>query len=84
MTEQQDRGFEPAKQATWQWRFSDTADVVLDRPAPSFASQEAAEAWLTENFAELAEDGVAAVSLFDGESAIYGPMSLGPDDLAGY
>lgn len=83
MTERQDWGFEPAKQATWQWRFSDTADVVLDRYAPSFASQEAAEAWLAENFGELADDGIAAVSLFDGENAVYGPMSLAPENPAG-
>lgn len=83
MTEQPDREFAPAKQATWQWRLSDAADVVLDLPVPSFASREAAEAWLTDNFDELADDGAAAASLFDGENVVYGPMSLAPEGPAG-
>lgn len=64
---------------TWQWRCSDEAGVATDGPDEVFDSQESAEAWLTENFEDLADAGIAAVTLFDGEHVIYGPMSLAPE-----
>jgi hypothetical protein len=72
--------FEPAGEGagSWWWQPADEAGVALDRPMPRFASQRVAEDWLGENFAELAEDGVTAVSLFDGERLVYGPMPLTP------
>ena len=42
----------------------------------SFESQEAAEAWFSETYPELLDEGIAAVSLFDDEQALYGPMAL--------
>ena len=67
------------EQATWRWLYADEAGVVLDEPVVTFGSQQAAEDWLTENFEELADDGVAAVTLVDGERAVYGPMYLTAD-----
>lgn len=71
-------GFEPTEADRWRWRFSDEADVVVDAAAPLFDSQESAEDWLIDNAAGLMEQGVAAVALFDGEGAVYGPMPLAP------
>jgi hypothetical protein len=64
---------------TWRWLFADAAGVVIDGPEVVFTSQEAAEDWLREQFTELADDGVATVSLVDGEHAVYGPMYLAPE-----
>ena len=41
-----------------------------------FASQADAESWVGETWTELADEGVASVTLFEGERAVYGPMSL--------
>ena len=65
---------------SWRWQFSDDADVAVEVLAPLFDSQQSAEEWLTGNFESLQAQGVAAVTLFDGEGAVYGPMSLAPDD----
>jgi hypothetical protein len=58
------------------WRYADEAGVVADGPAVSFESQDAAEAWLSETYPELIDEGIAAVSLFNDEQALYGPMAL--------
>lgn len=65
--------------ATWRWLHADEAGVVRSEPVVTFVSQQAAEDWLTEHFEELADDGVAAVTLMDGERAVYGPMYLTAD-----
>jgi hypothetical protein len=62
------------------WRYQDEAGVVADGPAVTFESQEGAEAWLTESYADLLAAGITAVSLFDDHQAVYGPMPLAPDD----
>ena len=41
-----------------------------------FPTRSDAESWLGEEWAELAEQGVASVTLFEGERRVYGPMSL--------
>ncbi len=62
---------------SWTWRYEDAAGATLDVPdAESFESRSDAESWLGENFGDLAGDGVVAVTLFDGETKVYGPMSL--------
>ena len=40
------------------------------------AAQADAESWVGETWADLAGEGVAAVTLFEGDRAVYGPMSL--------
>jgi hypothetical protein len=58
------------------WRYADEAGVVADGPAVSFESQEDAESWLSESYADLLDDGISAVSLFNDLQAVYGPMAL--------
>jgi len=60
------------------WRYADEAGVVADGPMMEFASQEAAETWLGEVYADLLDEGITAVSLFNDRQAVYGPMSLSP------
>jgi hypothetical protein len=79
----QPAGFEPIEADRWHWTFSDDADVAVDVLAPLFDSQGSAEDWLTQNVDDLVDQGVAAVTLFDGEGAVYGPMSLSPEDTIG-
>ncbi len=58
------------------WRYADEAGVVAEGPAVSFESQEEAESWLSESYAELLDEGISAVSLFNDLQAVYGPMAL--------
>ena len=44
----------------------------------SFPSQSDAESWVGEVWRDLLEDGVDAVTLFEGDREVYGPMSLRP------
>lgn len=44
----------------------------------SFPTQADAEAWLSQEWAVLAEQGVTAVTLQRGPEVVYGPMSLSP------
>jgi len=41
-----------------------------------FPTQAEAESWVGEVWADLAELGVDAVTLYDGDRKVYGPMSL--------
>lgn len=61
---------------SYEWRYADEAGVTADGPDIAFESQESAEQWLSENHQQLSDEGVSAVSLFDGTSIIYGPMPL--------
>lgn len=67
---------------TWRWRLeSATGDeVAVDDTWDDqvFPSQSDAESWVGEVWADLAERGVEAVTLFDGDRLVYGPMSLKP------
>ena len=65
--------------STWRWLFADEAGIALTEPVVAFDSQQTAEDWLRTHFEELADDGVMAVTLVDGEHAVYGPMYLTPD-----
>ncbi len=64
----------------WLWRLEDAdgAEVTVpDEYADQrFASQGDAESWVGEVWAELAEHGVEAVTLFEHDREVYGPMSL--------
>lgn len=62
---------------TWAWRYEDETGDAVDAPeSEDFESRSDAESWLGEHFGDLADDGVAAVTLFEGETKVYGPMSL--------
>lgn len=65
----------------WTWRFLGEDGEALDaQPSPDFPAQADAESWLGEEWPELAEVGVSAVTLLEGDREVYGPMSLKPAD----
>ena len=47
-----------------------------DLAGQRFASQADAESWVGETWADLAAEGVDAVTLFEHDRQVYGPMSL--------
>jgi hypothetical protein len=49
------------------------ADLTLEWP-----DQAAAEGWLTGAYLDLLDAGVTAVSLYEEDRLVYGPMSLEP------
>lgn len=62
----------------WWWQHLDSNGKVLS-PAgerQEFPTRSDAESWVGEFWADLAEEGVAAVTLFEGDREVYGPMSL--------
>ena len=62
----------------WRWvpdRDPDDSSE-LDR---EFPSQGEAESWLGEFYPGLVDSGVRAVSLYEADRLVYGPMSLEPD-----
>ena len=62
---------------SWTWRFEAADGAPLDEPpSPPHTNQSDAESWVGEQWRELAEAGVAQVTLFDGERKVYGPMPL--------
>jgi hypothetical protein len=66
---------------TWTWRYVDAegADVSAPGlPTTGFPTQSDAESWLGEEWRSLVEAGVDAVHLREGDTEIYGPMSLHP------
>jgi hypothetical protein len=69
-----------AAERPWWWRMEDGSGAVVDvadeYADQRFVSQADAESWVGETWAELAGEGVAGVTLFEGDRAVYGPMSL--------
>ncbi len=73
----------PSPAQEWRWRLetaegTEVTDVDSAPSAQSFPSQSDAESWVGEVWQDLLEDGVDAVTLFEGEREVYGPMSLHP------
>jgi hypothetical protein len=64
----------------WFWRLEDASGNEVDVPADyagrRFPSQADAESWVGETWSDLAEVGVAAVTLMEADRVVYGPMSL--------
>ena len=61
----------------WTWRLESADGAELNSPTPpAHTNQSDAESWLGENWRELADAGVAAVTLVDGTTVVYGPMPL--------
>ena len=64
----------------WSWRLLDAAGAEVavegELGEQRFPSQGDAESWVGEVWRELAEAGVAAVTLFELDREVYGPMSL--------
>ncbi|MFN8096753.1 MAG: hypothetical protein U0Q21_00475 [Dermatophilaceae bacterium] len=53
-------------------------EPVPGAPAPAFPTQGDAEAWLSDSWTDLADAGVASVTLMRFDDVVYGPMSLYP------
>ena len=64
---------------TWQTQRADgsSAESILATDS-SFPTQGDAESWIGENWQELLDEGVEQVSLLNGATIVYGPMSLRP------
>ena len=71
----------PAEQPWW-WRLEDASgaevEVEGELAGKRFPSQADAESWVGETWSELAAAGVDAVTLFQLDRQVYGPMSLHP------
>jgi hypothetical protein len=69
-----------ATERPWWWRLENSAgdEVQVDGELAGqrFASQADAESWVGEFWADLAAEGVDAVTLFEIDRQVYGPMSL--------
>ena len=66
---------------SWTWRYEgpdgEPVEPGADAPAqPDFPTQSDAESWVGEFWRDLLAAGVAAVTLFDGDHKVYGPMGL--------
>jgi hypothetical protein len=60
---------------SWRWVGSSGSVPDLER---AFPSQGDAETWLGEFYPDLLESGCRAVSLYEEDRLVYGPMPLGP------
>jgi hypothetical protein len=63
----------------WTWTYLDADGTAITGEAlvaTGFPSQSDAESWLGEQWRELAEAGVDAVTLGHEGTVVYGPMSL--------
>lgn len=61
----------------WTWTY-ETADGATVGRSEAFDSRSDAESWVGEEFNALLEQGIDQLRLFDGDTEIYGPMSLHP------
>lgn len=60
---------------SWTWTFENTTGEVIGR-SETFENRGDAESWVGEAFGDLLDQNIDQVRLFDGETEIYGPMSL--------
>ncbi|MGA9310779.1 MAG: hypothetical protein WBV74_10460 [Pseudonocardiaceae bacterium] len=60
------------------WRYQGMPGGQAPGPDITFSDQADAEEWLSLEWQNLLDGGVGAVTLLDGESVVYGPMSLRP------
>ncbi len=63
---------------SWWWRLdaADGSEVSPSGGRQEFPTRSDAESYVGEEWAELAEQGAASVTLFEGSREVYGPMSL--------
>ncbi len=67
----------------WRWSCDGADGAAVPLPEgltaeETFPSQADAETWVGETWRELREAGVVAVTLYDDDRRVYGPMSLDP------
>ncbi len=61
---------------SFRWRYLTAAGRPVDGPDEVFEDQAAAEDWFGAEWPALRDAGVDAVTLLDGDTEVYGPMSL--------
>ena len=61
---------------SWHWLYVDRNGVAIAGPRATFPTQDAAESWADVNCVSLRSLGISALSLRDGEHAIYGPTPV--------
>jgi hypothetical protein len=72
-------GGDPTPHTQWHWRMEDSSGAEVagaEGADQQFPSQSDAESWIGEVWQDLLEGGVDAVTLFEGDREVYGPMSL--------
>ena len=63
--------------SAWWWEHEFAAgSAPADAQRQEFPTRADAESWLGEFWSDLAERGVTAVTLYEDERLVYGPMSL--------
>jgi len=63
----------------WHWRPDGRVPAGAPSTEQRFPSQGEAESWLGEIYPDLITAGIRAVSLYEGDRLVYGPMSLEAD-----
>ncbi len=65
---------------TWQYHAAQGAPIPesATQPADGFPTQADAETWVGEAWPDLLDEGIDAVTLYEDERLVYGPMSLHP------
>lgn len=68
----------PTSGPQWWWRLHDADgnEVQPEGGRQEFPTRADAESWVGETWADLAEQGIASVTLVEGDQDVYGPMSL--------
>jgi hypothetical protein len=61
---------------SFRWRYLTAAGDPVDGPDVTFEDQQEAETWFGDEWSALRDAGVDAVTLLDGDTEVYGPMSL--------
>lgn len=63
---------------TWWWEATDASGDAVEPKVgtPRFPNRSDAETWIGEIWQDLADEGIVAVTLYDGDREVYGPMSL--------
>lgn len=60
----------------FRWRYENAAGDAVEGPDEQFGDQQEAESWFGGAWEELRAGGVDTVVLLDGDTEVYGPMSL--------
>lgn len=79
MTHAPDSAFPPPSATVpWWWQLLDADGAVVEPMdgRQEFPTRGDAESWVGEFWPDLADSGVAAVTLFEGDREVYGPMPL--------
>jgi hypothetical protein len=68
----------PSAVIPWWWQHLDADGRVLapEQGRQEFPTRSDAESWVGEFWSDLAAEGVASVTLFEGDREVYGPMLL--------